>query len=175
MIRSNSGCASAQPACLPTKGFSLLELMLCLTIISVMVLLSLPGLPVTQQSRQSAIMDSLADLLSLASSEAIRHRQSVTVCAWGHKQCGNNWGAGAMIMLNDKILMEKRWQIAPGSLSWRSFSGSQVLEFTPDGILLYQNGSFGLCPADPSSTASQQLIINSAGRMRLVAEANLDC
>lgn len=80
-----------------------------------------------------------------------------------------------MIVLDNEILTAERWQVAPDRLSWRGFSGQQTLEFTPDGTLLYQNGSFSLCPADPLSTASQQLVINSAGRMRLVNEADIDC
>lgn len=176
MIRSKPAPASAQPAHrLPDKGFSLLELVLCLVIISVMVLLSLPGLPVAEQSQQIRIIETLADLLRLARSEAIKHNQGVTVCPWGNSQCGVNWNEGAMIMLNNEILTAERWQLAPDRLSWRGFSGQQTLEFAPDGSLLYQNGSFSLCPADPLSAASQQLIINSAGRMRLVTEANIGC
>lgn len=174
-MKGSESVLAVMPAPQSAAGFSLLELILCLMIISVMVLMSLPGLPVIEQSRQTGIINSLSDLLRLASSEAIRNRQSVTVCPWGLDQCGENWNMGALLMLDDKVLMEKRWQAAPGNLSWRSFSGQQLLEFSPDGGLIYQNGSFSLCPADPSATASQQLIINSAGRIRLVSEADIDC
>ena len=175
MMNSKPASESAQANRSMIKGFSLLELMLCLMIISVMVLLSLPDLAVVQQTKQTHVINTLSDLLRLARTEAIRHGQRVVVCPWGNGQCGDNWSEGALLMLNSEQLVAEQWQLAPDRLSWRGFSGQQALEFSPDGSLLFQNGSFSLCPGDPSSTASQQLIINSAGRVRRVTEANIDC
>lgn len=87
-------------------GFTIVELMITITILSVLMAVAIPSFNnMIQNSRRTAAVNELIANLMLARSEAVKRGQAVTVCSntsGGGMSCtgGTNWNYGWMIFLD---------------------------------------------------------------------------
>lgn len=82
-----------------TKGFTLLELMVTISIAAILLAIGLPSFQATLRSNQVATTtNELLASISLARSEAIRGTRSAGVCASSDgASCGADWNAGWLV------------------------------------------------------------------------------
>lgn len=159
-----------------SQGWTLIELLFVLSIITILTALSLPQSDYSSRLSSGQQLRQLAEGIALAKAEAILLGQSVTVCGLkitDNIECAPHWAAGFSIMTAEQLIYQHRWQLK-GQLQWQGFSGRQDLRVDERGMLRYQNGSFTYCPEDQDMTKAQQLIVNAAGRTRLARDSNKD-
>lgn len=155
-------------------GFSLPEVLLCAAIIAIMLRLALPLFSPLHEAEGKRVLTEFDATLRTARSAAIRLGQPVRICPAGPaSDCGNDWREGVMAILDDggtaqRLIAHRPWAGMQGTLSWRAFGNRQSLVIDAHGLLDHQNGTLLWCPPHDLRGAASQLVINSAGRSRLL-------
>ncbi len=172
--------------CYTLKGFTILELLISLTILSITFGIAVPTLRSTYHSLQvSAQINSLLGNIYYGRQFAVTHSTTATLCP---KQdtgvCGKNWSNGIFIFedknengaidSNETILKETPSWLSKGNLRWSSFGPRYYLKFTPQGITDNQNGSFIYCPTGLDMKFARALVLNKMGRARVSVDTNND-
>lgn len=166
-------------------GFSLLELLVALTLAALLALASLPMLSLQQRSIQTSQMQQLSGYLSLARSHAITLGKRVTLCgSLDGEQCSADWSDGHSVLIfidrneNRRLDSEERLLLADNSLGghwqWRGSGLRSYMRYGPMGQAV-DFGSFYLCP-NKAGEDGRRLRINAAGRSyrNVVSRAELD-
>lgn len=141
-----------------SKGFSLIEVLVSLLIVSVIALFSVQGISEFFEDRKQRVyMQQLYHDLKWARAEAVVLNTSVLVQA-----NRNDWCLGWELISNSHILKHRDGMknckiIFSGSLDIPSF------QFMADGSSNYQSGSF--CFYDDKKM-TMKIIINQVGRVR---------
>jgi type IV fimbrial biogenesis protein FimT len=144
------------------KGFSLFELIIVLTIISIAAAIAIPSLySLSENSTNRLNAEQLLRAINLARGEAVARHDEVVLCK------NVEWQNGYMILnKNQKIfIFENRIK---GQIHWRAFPiGRNDLRFLPAGFADTENGTFWYCPhADKNPVWA--IAVGSSGRARLV-------
>ncbi len=171
----------------PLKGFTLLELLVCLFIASLLFLFagsSAGNLDrIIQTSQSQTTVSELRRLLSFARASAAASSQRVTLCAVNSLgKCQRQWDNGlatVFIDLNrnrrlddgERLLSQESRRNRQGQLSWRAALGRPYIEFKPGGGTA-QNGSFHYCPRHKLDAVA--IIVNRAGRHYVGGDRNND-
>lgn len=156
-----------------TRGFSLIEALACLLLLSVLLSIATTSLgTVIQQQRYQTATSDMLNALNYARSKAITYKNKVSLCA-GQARCDNSqhWqqqllifsdlNGNGQIDTDDTLL--KISELDPSiSWSWSNFRNMPHLTFRPNGATHSLNGTFTLCQA------SRAIKINPAGRSRPV-------
>lgn len=162
-----------------SRGFTLLELIAVIAIVTILCGIGLPALGQFQSSERGlARMNDLAASLALTRSEAIRRNRQVVICksrdqAFCHRK-GATWHDGWIVFVD---LDRDRWRsddepvihaAGPGSpgqqLDYAAFGSSNYVVYRPTGFTR-TNGTFTLCdPRYPRS--ARALILMKTGRVR---------
>lgn len=103
-----------------SKGFTLIELMVTIAVLAIVVTVAAPSFSgLLADNRASALANELQGALQLARSEAIKRRETVTVCRSNADQdeCadGTNWAGGWLVALADGEVI-KVWDPAAGAV-----------------------------------------------------------
>ena len=150
-------------------GFSLLELLCVLAILSVLAHAgSAQFLSVSQKTQDKNTlknaMKQLADALTQARQLAVVSGHNSFLC--GGLNCDGGWSSGFVLYQIQPISgVEKSYrQIAFNEslqVSWRGFPvKKQQIEFQPNGLSGYQNGTFEFC----LGAWQADLVLNQSGR-----------
>ena len=162
----------------PSCGFSLIELMICLSIFAILGLYSASAYnPNIDQIRVDRAAKRLIHHLALARLEAVRQGRPVTLCPGDTSEgcaTGNGW-SGGWIAFGDPnqnyILDPDERPILAGAgssdltIGWRT---PDRLLFKPDGSA-WPNGHFRICGL--TSSNRRAVIGHLTGRARLSAQA----
>lgn len=180
------------------RGFTLLELMITLAIVSAVVIMGVPNFKSTiRNSRLTAAINELSASMNLARSEAIKRNRSVTV----RKKAGGDWQSGWIVFVdinangsldgagdaaacdagNDCLLKDHEALSSNFSLSPNNIAFNNYISYKPSGISNAGMVKFYLCDtsSDSSITPLQDytnkvLILNAVGRPRMaVASDNI--
>lgn len=171
------------------KGFTLLELLACCTLIAIFAGLSLNILQLLYNWRLKAATDQLFHHLQSARSLALQRQKPTIVCATQNQtSCSNNWSDGVAIFIdeNENLLVDSTDTTVYTTLfeyeilvKWKAFQNKSHLTFTPEGFTDHQNGRFYLCIPDSGHTSSRQIIVSKSGRARLAlgnaGDTNVGC
>jgi len=121
-----------------SRGFTLLELMVTLTVAGVLLSVGVPSFfDVIRNSRAAANANELVTALSIARSEAIRRGARVSICHTANgTTCGGAWGQGWIVFLDSAAT-----DMAPAALAgvndilrvWPAPSGNAAVTTTPAG------------------------------------------
>jgi len=171
----------------PGAGISLIELLVCLGIVTFLLLrMTTPGLHEWRLRKEAdAVAQELIGMVALARAHAIAGNIMVTLCRSSDgKHCEGGWGDGSIIFTDrdedrvidaDDILL---YRMAPldtsGSLSFNSFQNRQYLQMTPRGFTRHQNGNFTFCPGNGDLRLARQVIISLSGRSRMASDKDGD-
>lgn len=167
-------------------GFTLLELLICLLIITVLCAISIPGLQaLAANQRSDNIMRSLVDAIALAKSTAITTGEVVTLCRSANgSECRGRWQEGVLLFTdanadsqinqNDSVKRYFTFPDTDGVLSWRAFQNRQYIQFTSAGHTRNQNGSFTYCSGNKKPELARQLIISRTARTRFAIDSDGD-
>ncbi|MFT4247693.1 MAG: GspH/FimT family pseudopilin [Pseudomonas sp.] len=128
--------------CRPTRGFTLVELMITVAVMAILVAIGFPGFQsVLASNRVATGTNELIASLALARGEAVRNTVSSGVCpsATG-TDCGNDWSEGWLV--------------------WQDVDGNGNLD-DAEPVLRYSQGRLGL---ELSSRGVTKFIFDSRGR-----------
>lgn len=100
------------------KGFTLIELMVVIVVLSVVVSLAAPSFSaILQDNRAASMGEDLQGALQYARSEAVKRRQNVQVCrrnaAGSNCENGTDWSSGWLVKLAAGSVL-KVWDSAQG-------------------------------------------------------------
>lgn len=163
------------------SGFSLLEVLLCLVLVSGLGLgmsrLCQVWLPQAKQVIQVASMQQ--DLL-LVQKYARLHHVIVTLCASSSgQQCDKHWSNGRLAwFIHDQqrqVIFFHHLHLAGARWRWRgALSNHNRLIFRSTGDNLGQQGSFFYCPHG-ATTLHARVVINQFGRIYVTEGQQHDC
>jgi type IV fimbrial biogenesis protein FimT len=160
----------------PSEAFSLLEILLVLTLIGILSLFAIPSWHrFYQNQRADQAIQTLAQAISTAQSLAVLRQQTLSLCPSHDGQtCQNRWRDHLLLFINPQSRCQPSttnaiidlipFSLSSGSIQWRHFGGSPLLSFTPNGNLAEGNGTFAYCATDPYLTRAFSL--NTLGRIR---------
>lgn len=171
------------------SGFTLIELMLVLSIMSILTAIALPHLRTwIDRSVIDGASSSFRSALRLARSEAMSRSEVVSLCALdGSKPpdvfvCaagGKDWSSGWMVFVD----RDRRGEVNPGDLVlgiYQPGAGAPKIEatlryisFQPNGVSLTAASHFvylptWAAPGDLSAPGALRLCLNKPGRARAV-------
>ena len=167
-------------------GFTLVELLLVLSILSILLALSLPNFQAMYAQRQAdVVIRKVSKAIQLARMSAIRTGKLVTLCRSNSGvECGGQWRDGIIVSSDrngdrkinqDDVLQQFiTFPGINGSLKWRAFQNRQYLQITNQGFTRYQNGNFTYCPNNGDASLARQLIINRTARIRFAIDSDGD-
>jgi len=166
------------------SGVTLVELMLCLGILSVIIAFAAPSMSgFLERQRSLSATHSLIGHLATARNSAINHKRSVVLCpATENLQCtgstdwSKNWvlfldpDGNRQVDLPQDILAVYQNPVG-GTLRLHSTIGRPQVRYLPNGRSTGSNLTFSLCNA--SGTLLTQVIVNNAGRARSIRPKQL--
>ena len=154
------------------KGYSLIEMMICLGLISALGVGVVVGLDYWQAHAQMTVqLESLKQDISVSQQSARRYDEPVTLCASQNGlQCGGDWSDGRLAFYNKDGGIEKVFYHAlrfkNAKWLWQSSLGkNDRLIFKPSGDNLGQQGSFYYCPLSYEKNFVRRVVINQLGRV----------
>lgn len=169
-------------------GFSLIELLMALLILSLLAAVAGPSFQSTiQRGRLASSLSSIGDMLILARSEAVVRTKVVSACgSTDSATCDtSNWESGWLVFVddgagagvaNDGILNGSEEILRIGSaaktdVSIRTvnFASTSAVSFTEDGLAA-STGTFVICDARGATHASG-LVLNRSGQTRLALDS----
>ncbi len=161
-----------------TRAMTLIELVICLAIASVLMIGVLPAFSnIVERSGSSTVVNWLIGTVNYTRHAAISYNSLVTLCpSRDGKQCGGKWHEGTIVFTdangnrkidsNDTFLERFSFPLDSGSVRWRAFQNKQYLQMTGEGYTNYQNGNFVYCASNGDLSLARQLVINIQGRAR---------
>ena len=169
-------------------GFTLIELIVTLAVVSILLLTGIPALnQMTTSNRLVTQINSIAGSLSLARSESIKRGESITLCGStdGETCDTSNWESGWIVfsdadnnaVLNSasELMLKIVDPFSGGSTLRLSQSDSaSVVRYKSDGSLrdidpaitsINNMGTFTLCDSSASVTKAKAINVNPLGRV----------
>jgi type IV fimbrial biogenesis protein FimT len=157
-------------------GFTVLELLVTLTIAAVLLITGLPSLQAfSDRQRMKAAVGTLHNDLLLARSEAVFRGMEVIACPGGRAEgCADSsdWSGGWIVFgdangdrerqSGEAVLRHGQWF---QRLRITGSAGRTQIRFFPDGSAPGSNGSIWFCGMDGPAQA-RRLVISNAGRIR---------
>ncbi len=151
-----------------SSGFTLLELLIALTIVIVLCAVGIPSYQnFIAKSRTDAVMNQLYRAIQLTRSEAIKRNSLATLCATSDdRHCSNDWSKGYLITIDDQVIKVFHPLKGQGKLSWKGFPNKPFLQMTQEGFTNHQNGTFFYQLKDKNIRDARKLIVSKTGRIR---------
>ncbi|MEM7097114.1 MAG: GspH/FimT family pseudopilin [Pseudomonadota bacterium] len=153
------------------KGFTLVELMIALTILSVMMAFAVPAFnDFTNQRRMISDVNGLVSAINLARSEAGRRAAEVTVQAVDASDSNDEWGPGYCVTVGDPgdCAASIRTFTLEGNFTFDAtadLDGLDSITYTSRGLSEDENtGTIRLCGADADDDPGRVISINAIGR-----------
>ncbi|WP_309045736.1 GspH/FimT family pseudopilin [Marinobacter sediminicola] len=165
------------------RGLTLVELLITLTILSVVFSIALPAMNrEVSKSRQRELVATYNGAFSFARSQAVHTGTFVTICPLSsNNQCVDDWALPAAIFPDqDKDLRPDSntvWKLISPVSNYRITSrtgGRGYLTFGPNGLTHGASGSLIACPVQSSRQPMSYLGVNRGGRFHAVHDDNFD-
>ncbi len=169
------------------RGLTLLELLISLSVFSILTATALPGfshLIQTTQTRTNA--HRLYQNIQYARNTALAEHKVVTLCPSndGIICAGSNWQPGGLIFedknkngirdTHEKLLKIISPFQKNSYIAWRAFRNKNYLSFNGRGVTEYQNGNFTYCPPNKNLKYAAQIIVSYSGRPRYARDQDGD-
>lgn len=165
------------------KGFSLVELMIVISIVSILASLALPSFESFLRKRQMVgASDLFYTSLYLARTEAVKRNSTVTICKSSDAtNCGGSWSEGWLMFEdtnNNGNLDDGEVLITSGSpingylLTWSAFGSNSYIRFYKNGMTSSHNGTFKFCPDDLNPKFANAVIVSKTARIRVAQDSN---
>ena len=164
------------------EGFSLIELLVCIGIVSLLITISLPSMTsLTGRQRVAAQIVEIRNALQLARSLAVMEGEVWKVCMLDTQQnCVKQNGDTLTVFRDDnndnqRGHDEKRKNVSSieGVNIKLSASNRTYIRFKRTGESM-ESGNFQVCSSDPNFAQGRQVIIYRSGRIRLSKDTNGD-
>lgn len=166
-------------------GFTLIECLIVLAVISISLMVSTPVFSVLEKYRIESNARDVSNAVMYARLLAIKDKKSVFVCPSKDKlSCDRAWAKSILVYRNNND--DKAFEIgdelihifdlgnASSLVRWSSFRRKDYLELLASGMTNYQNGTFTVCAESKSPSTAIPVIINVAGRTYYGRDRNKD-
>lgn len=179
LCRPGQGVGWDNPNPISSYGFSLIEVLMTLSILSILAFSVFPDVSsLVARERTTILSNSLAGALAYARSESITRQVSVITCQSNDGNAchrSENWHDGFIIFSdlnankqredNEPLLRVYQATTNGTQLTFRGSAGIRhYLRYKPTGRA-YPNGSFLVC--HPENGVGNALIMTQTGRLRL--------
>lgn len=175
------------PARLCQGGFTMIEVLIALMILSILLSAAVPAFSAyLAETRARTAMAHMQSLFAYARFEAVRSGRTTTLCALdANGKCARNWGEEHAISVfrdlngnrrldaDEALLRSVRWPIEQGRLFWRASLAASHLSFDSRGAT-WQNGTLIYCPKNRDARHARALVISQTGRAYLTRDSNGD-
>lgn len=168
-------------------GFTLAEIAITLAMVMLLSAWAVPGLrTVLDSSRVTAASNHFLGLIETSRSLAMARHRPVTLCASADaKHCNRDRGDyllafedrnanGVMDEAEPVMASEQLFRGGDFWLVWRDFRQTTFLRWAPEGHTDSLNGTFTLCNVRRNDRLLRQIVINRAGRARVVVPLRAD-
>jgi len=165
-------------------GFTLLELLITLSITAILFAVSTPSFKeMILESQAESTINHIARLIRLARNIAVTQATTSTLCpSIDGKYCNGAWEDGVMLftdrnknnIVDEKDVVVQFLQpfIDQGNLRLKSMRN--LIQFSAQGTPQGTIGSFIYCPSDKSLRHAKTLILSFQGRLRRGYDFNKD-
>ena len=162
------------------RGFSLLELLVTLSIVSILSYLALPALTSARWSSEaSQFTQLLSRSMAIARNRAVATGERITLCAsTDRRNCLKHWRGEVSILVftdrnrnyqldgGDTLHLQQRLMLRHVDAHWRGSLGRPYMRFRIDGSAI-EYGRYSYCPRDGNPRGFRQLVVNRVGRAYL--------
>lgn len=174
----------------PEQGFTLVELLVTVTIAAILLALAAPSFStMLQRKAVESNVDAFVTDLRLARSEAIKRGVQVELCgvavaANGTRSCINtrtaDWSTNGWMVRdvgNTNVVVKVQQSVSGVGAATAAFgTGRSSFVFSPTGILVGGEGHLLITPKNANQTADQQIIcIAATGRPRVADKGVGQC
>ena len=171
------------------RGFTLLELMVCISILVILAVTAIPSFSeVIKRNKTQTHMNNIYHLLVFARSESVSYNKPVTICpSRDQVSCiqSRDWSNKYLLVFyndnyddthdsDERIARIFKTGKEGSKLLWRSFRNKSYLTFMPIGLTDYQSGNITFCPEGLDRTEAKILVMNIAGRPYFGQDTNGD-
>lgn len=166
------------------RGYTLVEMLLSMLCLSLLAVWSVAAVQeVMQQSRIVATSNSLLGLVEHARHSALALNRAVTLCSSVDALLCSTDRGGYVLLFEDAnrngridggervIASHRLFQDQSMWLVWRGFRQKDYLTWAPGGRTDSMNGTYTLCNRAYRDKWLRQVVINRAGRARVVRPA----
>lgn len=169
-------------------GFTLLELMIVVTIMVILMTIGVPSFrTLYQNNRQTLMTNEMVGSLQLARSESIKRGQTVTVCrvadpTIAEPVCGSgsNWSSGWIVFADDAAavgtfevatdtIIQRNQGVQEGQNLIGNNNVAVRVSFNEVGLAQGTNGTMTLCDqrgTENSGSHTREIVISTTGRVR---------
>ena len=157
-------------------GFSLVELMIAISVLALLLTLAVPSFReagLSGQLRSSA--NDLAASARFARSQAIKQNTVITLCvsASGASCSGGGWEQGWIVVKGGAVLQHRA--ASPGGMKIAEANGVTSIDFQPTGLGATP-AALTVCRATPSVGSQERVVnIDATGRPRVRITKNAAC
>lgn len=151
------------PAAQRSRGFTLIELMVTITVAAVLLTIALPSfVSTTLNSKLRATANNLSAAVMLARSEAIKRNAATQLCPSDNdSSCSGDWEDGWIVIASDNTVVHREGPVPEG---FKVNTTATTLSFDPSGV-----GStaadFTICRATPSVGSQERVVtVTATGR-----------
>lgn len=155
------------------RGFSLIELLVCLAVMAILAASSANFTGILAKSRAEEALNTLRTLCGFVKSEAIIRGEPVTLCgSVDGSTCTNVWASASALVFVDRnhngnydsnIDTLLRQEALNHRILWHGGANSRYMRAFPGGYLAPW-GSYIYCPPQGNSYKGRQLVLNRLGR-----------
>ncbi|MFT7373587.1 MAG: type IV fimbrial biogenesis protein FimT [Oleiphilaceae bacterium] len=167
-------------------GFTLLELLVTLVVLSVVVAVAIPSFQSTiEKNSISASISEFAATLRLARTEAVKRGRLVVVCPSADQaSCSGTWQNGWLVFedtnangsysaVADDLIRVHEALVADNILQW-SDAGSATwaddvttfIQYNGRGLITTSNGTFKVCSRSRNNKWARALVVGLVGSLR---------
>lgn len=169
---------------LKTLGYTLLELLVTLCLMTLVILIAIPGwLDWINTNEAVTQANQLIGAINYARSEAVKRNATISICQSSDgNRCSGSWNDGYVVFINrDKVaqipskanrLRFYQQLSLRGTLNWH---GKGMLNVNPLGEVLVKNSVFSYCPNDNDMRFAREIVISITGRIRVSQQSTWPC
>jgi type IV fimbrial biogenesis protein FimT len=169
----------------PNRGFTLIDLLIVLSIVAILSALTLSAFPVIEKYQVERNAKSVIQAVMYGRSLAISEGKSIFICPSNDGQvCDKDWSSTMLVYRNqdndlnygpqDELVYRFELTSQSSRVRWGSFRRKDYLELLPTGMTNFQNGTFTVCSKSKNTSTAIPVIINVAGRPYFGTDKNKD-
>lgn len=177
MAQDRQGRTGTGPRAIKARGFTLIELMISLSILAILLGMAVPSFNnAVLGGKLSAFSSNLVASTQLARSEAVKRNQTVRMCTSSNgTSCGSSggWEAGWIILLADDSVLQRQ-QALPAEFLIAQTGGNATLSFPPS-VIGATTATFTVCRATPAGKQNRVVTVTAAGNTRVAHNTVTTC
>lgn len=140
------------------EGFTLLEMMVSISILAILVTLAIPSFSeIMLSSKLKSYSSYMVSSIYLARGEALKRNTTINLCVSGDglKCTAGNWENGWIVLSRDQVI--HRQQALGKGYKVIELTGQTDLKFQSSG-LLSQPAAFTICRAEPTPGSHERTV-----------------